>query len=593
MKYFYDHQSTRFSNIFKANFPLPKMTVTRLLFSFNGRIGRAVFFISVVLLWSLFFNINFLLDRAMGEWSPLLLYIPFLWSILALSVKRYHDIGKESTYLLLLLIPVIGPVWVFLELLLRKGMSGNNKYGQSPKHESLDYRMVTSNDELTINDVTQANPVCVERVYTPTSVEEVVTIIQSTTGPLSIGGGRFSMGGQVSSPGSIHIDMRELNRIVQFNALEKTIRVQSGVRWCDIQRTIDNQNLAVKIMQTYANFTVGGSLSVNSHGRYVGLGPLILSVNAITIVLADGSIVDATPTSNQEIFYGAIGGYGSLGVIVEAELALTDNVRVVRTEQKLNREEYLAFFKKNIRSNPDAVFHNADIYPPSYKRLRAVTWSKTELPVTNPYRLMPLQRSYPIHRYFYWAFSETLTGKWRREFIIEPILYSKQKVHWRNYEAGYDVAELEPSSRKHSTYVLQEYFVPIEKFDEFVPKMAAVLTNYNVNVINISVRHAFPDPGSLLAWARKEVFAFVLYYKQDVHDNARKHVGEWTRALIDEALQCDGTYYLPYQPHATPDQFHHAYPRAKELFALKNKLDPCFRFTNALWDKYYKPTLTQ
>jgi len=31
-------------------------------------------------------------------------------------------------------------------------------------------------------------------------------------------------------------------------------------------------------MQSYANFTVGGSLSVNVHGRYVNQGPLILSV---------------------------------------------------------------------------------------------------------------------------------------------------------------------------------------------------------------------------------------------------------------------------------------------------------------------------
>jgi len=569
------------------------MTLSALLFSFTGRIGRTIFFISLVLLWSVFFNVNFLLEHVVGDWGSAFLYVPFLWSILALSVKRYHDVGKGSNYLLLLLAPVVGPVWVFFELLLRKGMSGHNKYGESPKLELLDYRTVTSKDDLIINDVTQINPVRVGKVFTPASVEEVVTIMQTTTGSISIGGGRFSMGGQVSSPGSIHLDMRKLNKIVRFNALEKTIRVQSGVRWCDIQRTIDNQNLSVKIMQTYANFTVGGSLSVNSHGRYVGLGPLILSVNAVKIVLADGRVVEATPASNSEIFYGAIGGYGSLGVIVEAELSLTDNVRVVRTEQKLGREEYLEFFRKNVRSNPDAVFHNADIYPPSYKRLRAVTWSKTNLPVTNDYKLMPLQKSYPIHRYFYWAFSETLTGKWRREFIIEPILYSKQKVHWRNYEAGYDVAELEPSSRKRSTYVLQEYFVPIEKFDEFVPRMATVLTKHKVNVINISVRHAFPDPGSYLAWARNEVFAFVLYYKQDVHDEARKRVGEWTRALIDEVLHCNGTYYLPYQPHATPEQFHKAYPGAKKLFALKNKLDPSFRFTNVLWDKYYKPTLTQ
>jgi FAD/FMN-containing dehydrogenase len=40
-------------------------------------------------------------------------------------------------------------------------------------------------------------------------------------------------------------------------------------------------------MQSYDNFTVGGSLSVNAHGRYVGLGPIVLSVKSIRLVLAD------------------------------------------------------------------------------------------------------------------------------------------------------------------------------------------------------------------------------------------------------------------------------------------------------------------
>jgi hypothetical protein len=52
-----------------------------------------------------------------------------------------------------------------------------------------------------------------------------------------------------------------------------------------------------------------------------------------------------------------------------------------------------------------------------------------------------------------------------------------------------------------------------------------------------------------------------------------------------------GCYYLPYQPHATPEQFHAAYPRAQELFAMKRRLDPDFRLRNVLWDKYYAPTL--
>ena len=445
--------------------------------------------------------------------------------------------------------------------------------------------------EIIVNDVTRLNPVPVRAIATPESVAEVVEIVRATMEPLSIGGGRFSMGGQTASPGSLHLDMRRLNKVVWYSPLAQRIRVQSGIRWCDIQKFVDPHGLSVSIMQTYANFTVGGSLSVNVHGRYVGLGPLILSVRAIRLVLMNGALVEASREENADVFFGAIGGYGGLGVIVEAELDLAENKRVERVAVKLPAADYLDYFRRNVRDSPRAVFHNGDLYAPHYGAVRAVTWVETERPVTAPYRLQPHRASFPLERYFLWAISETPLGKWRREFIIDPVLYLARPVHWRNFEAGYDVAELEPPSRARRTYVLQEYFVPIERFGDFVPKMADVFQRHRVNVLNVSIRHAMPDPGSLLAWARTETFAFVVYYKQRTRPNARERVAVWTRELIDAALSVGGCYYLPYQAHATPDQFHRAYPRAQDLFALKQLLDPDFRLRNVLWDRYYARTL--
>ncbi len=441
-----------------------------------------------------------------------------------------------------------------------------------------------------INDVTQLNPVTVWAIATPRSVAEVQEAISRSSGPISIGGGRFSMGGQTASPGSLHLDMRQLNQVLAFSPVDKTIRVQAGIRWCDIQRFIDPHGLSVKIMQTYANFTVGGSLSVNCHGRYVGLGPLVLSVREIALVLASGELVHASRTHNAEIFFGAIGGYGGLGVIVEVLLDLAHNLRLERVASKLPTAEYAAHFRKHVRESREAVFHNGDLYVPHYQSVRSVTWVETKKAATAPYGLMPTNQNYRLQKYFLWAVSETPLGKWRREYIVDPLLYLSSAVHWRNYEAGYDVVELEPPSRKERTYVLQEYFVPVEQFEAFVPKMAEIFQRHRVNVLNVSIRHAHADPGTFLAWAPRETFAFVVYYKQRTRDNARERVAVWTRELIDAALSVGGAYYLPYQPHATHEQFHRAYPRARELFALKARLDPEFRWRNVLWDKYYAPT---
>ena len=396
------------------------------------------------------------------------------------------------------------------------------------------------------------------------------------------------MGGQTASTGVTHIDMRQLNKVLEFSAELKTIKVQAGIRWCDIQKYIDDHDLSVKIMQTYANFTVGGALSVNCHGRYIGLGAVILSVKSIEVILANGDLKHCSPAENSELFFACIGCYNAIGVIATVEFDLADNIPVKRIFKNMKREEYKDFFFKRVRGNKEVIFHNGDIYPPHYKKVRAVSWVTTDEKPTVKTRLMPLAGAYPLERYFINAFSKNSFGKWRREHIIDPLVFRSKKIHWRNYEAGYDVLELEPESRKQSTYVLQEYFIPVQNFDAFSELMAEIFQRYNVNVINVSIRHAEKDSGSLLAWAKEEVFAFVVWYKQYTNDTEKGKVAVWTRELINASISQNGSYYLPYQAHATAEQFHNAYPNATKLFELKSKLDPTLKFRNVLWDKYYK-----
>lgn len=576
----------------KQNFP-----VSYLLFTSRGRIDRLTFWTSQLFIWLAFYILFSLLDLFVGFTSTLLIYPLLYWTLTCTAVKRLHDRNKSGYFLFLTFIPILGPFWLFLQLGFRRGNKTQNKYGlppgqkedylTNPKGEKIPH---IKTSEHIVNDVTELNPVVVADYQIPISIEELRELVIHSVIPISVGGGRFSMGGQTASSGSLHIDMRSLNQIEEFLPGDKTITVQAGVRWCDIQKIIDPHNLSVKIMQSYANFTVGGSLSVNSHGRYVGLGPVILSVLSIDLLLANGEIHTATPETNPELFYGAIGGYNGLGIIVRAKLELSENVKMKRVAKRMPISTFKDYFNQAVRNNPDAIMHNTNIFAPKYQWVNAVTWMKTDEKPTSKTRLMPLKDSYPIERYFLWSFSETTFGKWRREHLIEPLIYLKKRVHWKNYEAGYDVMELEPKSKKKSTYVLREYFVPISKFDEFSATMKEIYLRHRVNVINISIRHSIPDPGSYLAWAKEEVFAFVIYYKQRTRENAKNRVAVWTREMNEAAISLGGTYYLPYQVYETSDQFHRAYPKAQKFFELKKTLDPENKFRNQLWNTVYSNT---
>jgi FAD/FMN-containing dehydrogenase len=394
------------------------------------------------------------------------------------------------------------------------------------------------------------------------------------------------MGGQIAEENSLHFDMRSFNRLVWLNPARQAVRVQTGMTWRELQNLIDLHDLSAKIMQSYANFTIGGALSVNAHGRYVGLGPVINSVRRIQIVSASGVLTEASRTENPEIFRGAIGGYGALGVVTEVELDLVPNVRMERHIKRLSVDEYRNFFAMDVLADPGAVMHNADFDLPAFDKLTAVTWLKTDKPVTVVERLTPAGASDVLEALGVWSLSHVPDASLIRRTLVEPVEYAGRPVVWRNHEASIDVASLGRLATKQGVYALQEYFIPNVNFSNFAVQMSRILSANDVQALNVSVRHSPADQDSIMSWCRREVFSFVLYYYQHRSQEAQKKAGDWTRELIEAALSLGGTYYLPYQLHASHGQFNRAYPAVAQLFSVKSKFDPRGQFQNKLWDKY-------
>src|SRR5215217_632285 len=94
---------------------------------------------------------------------------------------------------------------------------------------------VTAQQLIEVNDITKLNPVMVSSVLTPSNTGEIIQAVKSHEGPVSIGGGRFSMGGQTATERALQIDMRGFDSILHFSAADKEITVQTGITWRKLQ----------------------------------------------------------------------------------------------------------------------------------------------------------------------------------------------------------------------------------------------------------------------------------------------------------------------------------------------------------------------
>jgi uncharacterized membrane protein YhaH (DUF805 family) len=122
--------------------------VKNLLFSFQGRINRAKFWlinIAVTIVYSAIAGVlvggaamsadpaEALASMGMiGGIVSLVLFIATVWIGLALAVKRWHDRGKSGWWILIAFVPVIGGLWYLIECGFLKGTTGANTYGADP-----------------------------------------------------------------------------------------------------------------------------------------------------------------------------------------------------------------------------------------------------------------------------------------------------------------------------------------------------------------------------------------------------------------------------------------------------------------------------
>lgn len=436
---------------------------------------------------------------------------------------------------------------------------------------------------VVVSDKAGINRTLVKQVLKPTSVGELQAIVKASTLPISIAGAGYSQGGHILSKDSLHVDTRGLNQVLELDTDTKIVRVQAGITWIELQQQIDQHDLSVMIMQSFSNFTVGGSLSVNCHGRYVNRGAIVNSVISISVLLADGAIVNASRTENAKLFAAVIGGYGGIGIITEATLQLVDNICIARQVEEIQLSDYVDYFANIVASDDKMVMHNADLMPPSFDAPLVINYRQTDKQPTDASSLYEHGQNHVLNHMGFWL--EDKLGKGQlRKLIYNPMLENPKRV-MLNHEASLDLTLLAKNQTDY-VYALQEYFIPADQLVDFVDQMREVFINHDANVLNVSIRQAKHDDVSILSWAQTDVFCFVIYYGQSLDQEAIEATRVWTQKLIDTALAKQGCFYLPYYPYATQDQLEQAYPSLLTYKTIKKVLDPDNRFTNQFWEHY-------
>ena len=408
-------------------------------------------------------------------------------------------------------------------------------------------------------------------------------------------GTTHNLGGHAFLDGAIALDLKRFDRVVSLDVPGKKITAQSGITWDKIQNAVNPSGLAVKAMQSDNNFTVGGSLSANAHGRDLQFSTVIQSVLGFRIMLADGSVVHASRSENAELFRLAIGGYGMFGIILEVDLELVENSVYEQSSVVMPLASLPEYFVRKVKGDPLAKFFIArpSIASQGFLDDTIVTkWRTTAARPTNIFRL-DHERNVRRDRFLFalsrkYSWGKTL--RWHAEKFIS-VHPSGGGFVSRNNAMRPPVSAIKMFDY-HSpadTDVIQEFFIPIPRFLSFMESARGVLRESGTNLLGLTIRYVVQDPESFLSYApHEEALAAVFYINEELSSEGWAKSNTFTQRLTRLAIQSGGTFYLTYAREVEPDDLRLAYPAIDAFFQHKHRFDPENRFTSRFFE-YYRP----
>lgn len=169
----------------------------------------------------------------------------------------------------------------------------------------------------------------------PANVDQVVAVVRwANAAQVDIvpSGGRTGLsGGAVAANGELVLSLERMNRVLDFNAVDRTLTVEPGVILQNVHEAARAHGLIYPVdFAARGSCSIGGNIATNAGGiRVIRYGNTREWIAALKVVTGSGELLELNRgliknSSGYDFRQLMIGSEGTLGIVVEATLKLTD-----------------------------------------------------------------------------------------------------------------------------------------------------------------------------------------------------------------------------------------------------------------------------
>ncbi|MBN8895221.1 MAG: FAD-binding oxidoreductase [Rhodanobacter sp.] len=169
----------------------------------------------------------------------------------------------------------------------------------------------------------------------PASVEEVQAIVrwanEQAVAIVPSGGRTGLSGGAVAANGELVLSLERMQRVLGFDAVDRTLTVQAGMILQHVHDAARQHGLIYPVdFAARGSCSIGGNIATNAGGiRVIRYGNTREWIAGLKVVAGNGELLELNRglvknSSGYDFRQLLVGSEGTLGIVVEATLKLTD-----------------------------------------------------------------------------------------------------------------------------------------------------------------------------------------------------------------------------------------------------------------------------
>ena len=408
------------------------------------------------------------------------------------------------------------------------------------------------------------------RIVEPRSVEDVVGAVTQAAERdqrVRVVGAGHSFTPLVATDGTL-LRLTSLSGIVDVDLARQRVRVAAGTPLHVLNPLLDGLGLALPNLGDIDRQSIAGAIATGTHGTGVRLQGIAAAVTALTLVLADGSVVAVDGSHDPDLFRAATVGLGAFGVVVEVELQCVPAFRLRALESPGRLDEVVEGYEVLVAEHDHVDFH----WFPHTDRVLLKRNSRVDH--ADPGRPQPRWRA--------WLDEDLLSNKvfegLNRAAAVRPaivprlnqvsarVLGAKEytDTSWRVFCTSRDVRFRE-----------SEYAVPRASLPAVIAELRAWIDSHDVSL---------PFPVEVRSTGADDVWLSTAYERENayvaVHQYHRMDDGGVFAAFEAMVREHAGRPHWGKLHTLGADELARLYPRFGDVQRVRDRVDPERRFAN-------------